>query len=151
MSRNYGWPEKLYVRSDRSGGPDACWPWLGNQDGSGYGLTHKPGGASTRAHRAVYEHEVGPIPEGMQLDHLCRNRICVNPAHLEVVTPEENQRRARYAVVGVCRKGHDVTKPGALKPERGGKVMRCRECNNQYVRAWRARKKVERESATSRP
>lgn len=57
------------------------------------------------AHRVVYELMVAPIPDGLQLDHLCRNRMCVNPQHLEPVSPKENTRRAR-ALITECPSGH---------------------------------------------
>jgi DNA-binding XRE family transcriptional regulator len=66
-----------------------CWVWLRNINEKGYGKI----GWKTRAHRAYYERFVGPIPEGMMLDHLCRIRACVNPDHLEPVTNGENVRR----------------------------------------------------------
>src|SRR5688500_6362748 len=69
-----------------------CWVWTGNQATGGYSQIHV-NGKSTGAHRVSYEHFVGPIPDGMQIDHLCRNRLCINPAHLEPVTPLENQLR----------------------------------------------------------
>lgn len=75
-----------------------CWEWIGGLD-VGYGffaLTHD---IKVGAHRWAYEHLVGPIPEGLHIDHLCRNRQCVNPDHLEPVTLEENTRRM-HAVRG---------------------------------------------------
>jgi hypothetical protein len=70
-----------------------CWLWRGALDGQGYGQLKAPGNTTVRAHRWVYEQLVGPIPDGLQLDHLCRVIICVNPDHLDPVTQAENVRR----------------------------------------------------------
>lgn len=66
-----------------------CWFWVGTRNHKGYGRS-KLAGIRTTAHRAAYTILVGPIPAGLQIDHLCRTHACVNPAHLEVVTPREN-------------------------------------------------------------
>jgi len=74
---------------------EACWLWPGRPRPDGYGVTSDPIlGSTGYAHRIVYRWLVGPIPHEMQLDHLCRVKLCVNPAHLEVVTGAENIRRA---------------------------------------------------------
>jgi hypothetical protein len=73
-----------------------CWPWCGYITPQGYGRYNRTIGGKRRAiqaHRLVYETEVGPIPEGMSLDHLCQNKWCVNPHHMEVVTRGENVSR----------------------------------------------------------
>lgn len=74
----------------------SCWFWTGAISRSGYG-NFWTGESYVSAHRWSYEHFVGPIPEGLDLDHLCRVRNCVNPAHLEPVTRQENLRRGREA------------------------------------------------------
>ena len=71
---------------------DGCWLWTKSIDYGGYGRIGQRG-VNARAHRVSYEHFVGPIPDGLSLDHLCRNRRCVNPDHLEPVTGSENTRR----------------------------------------------------------
>jgi len=89
---------------------DGCWSWVGSTR-SGYGV-FSIGGKHRRtmaAHRLVYELLVGPIPEGLQIDHLCRNRGCVRPSHLEPVTAAENVRRAILAGSRdkpACKWGH---------------------------------------------
>jgi hypothetical protein len=69
-----------------------CWEWTGAKQDA-YGLFKPKDGLVCRAHRASYEHYVGPIPFGYHIDHLCRNTMCVNPEHLEAVTAQENYRR----------------------------------------------------------
>lgn len=71
---------------------DGCWKWTGPTNGrKGYGhFSHRVHGLSQRAHKFAYTVTVGPVPDGMQLDHTCHNRMCVNPSHLRVVTNKEN-------------------------------------------------------------
>ena len=83
--------DRLWRRID-IGDPAACWEWTGGRSSAGYGYI-TAGGRKQPVHRVVYELLVGPIPEGLALDHLCRNVRCVNPDHLEPVTWRENVRR----------------------------------------------------------
>lgn len=99
-------PDVFWTRVD-IGEPDACWPWKMSTQPSGYGQTWN-GERVLYAHRVAYELAIGPIPEGLVLDHLCRNRRCVNPAHLEPVTNAENIRRAA-ALITHCPYGHEYT------------------------------------------
>jgi DNA-binding CsgD family transcriptional regulator len=88
--------EKLAALTDRRG-PNECWPWMGSSCNfsprSGLYGRCAFGGVTKYAHRATYEHCVGPIPDGLTIDHTCFNTLCQNPAHLEAVTKEENSRR----------------------------------------------------------
>jgi hypothetical protein len=95
--------ERFWSKVDKNGalptwtpflGP--CWAWTAGLFPAGYGC-FKLDGKSRLAHRLSYEWVIGPIPEGDDLDHLCRVRECCNPAHLEPVTPAENARRALFA------------------------------------------------------
>lgn len=110
----------------------------------GYGIT-KIGGKTTRIHRAVYEHFVGRIPPGLTLDHLCRNRACCNPAHLEPVSVGENVLRgvghtARNAAKTHCDNGHEFTPENTYVYGAGWR--QCLACNRARKRARRAHQGV---------
>lgn len=126
-----------------------CWLWTGTTNG-GYGSFTIPHenprpyrtGRSVRAHRWAYEYLIGPIPEGLDLDHLCRTLRCVNPNHLEPVTRGENQRRgtslwAQNARKTHCRRGHPFTPENILDPVSGRRE--CRECKREHGRQRRRR------------
>ena len=70
-------------------GDDDCWPWIGARSSHGYGM-RKVDGRTQMVHKIAYEECVGPIPDGMQIDHICRNRACCNPAHLRLATNKQN-------------------------------------------------------------
>lgn len=81
-----------------------CWTWTGARNPKGYGSVANGRGGSMLAHRKAYEHIVGPIPDGLTIDHLCLNKACVNPAHMEPVTRgENNSRMVRYPLVYTAR------------------------------------------------
>ena len=117
---------------------DGCWLWEGGQDRKGYGRFWLDG--ETRgAHRAGYILLVGPIPDGLQLDHLCREPSCVNPSHLEPVSPAENLRRAPDQISTVnaakthCKMGHEFTAEN-IYSARGRRE--CRSCRTEAVRRY---------------
>ena len=108
-SRECWWSRSAVEDFVAFGEEDECWEWLGRLDQDGYGLSPNRSVNDRGAHRAMYRLYVGPIPEGLTLDHLCRNRSCVNPAHLEPVLNAENTRRGGNAIKTHCVNGHEFT------------------------------------------
>lgn len=120
---------KKKIREDKVSG---CWHWIGAQKGNGYGNSWL-NGRNQPAHRVIYQLIKGEIPDGMDLDHLCRNRICVNPNHLEPVTRSVNLSRGlsgeNLASIARsmthCKRGHEFTEENT-RLYRGKRC--CRAC-----------------------
>lgn len=125
-----------------------CLNWIGPTDGKGYGFFSRPYQGEKRAHRAFWVRANGPIEPGLELDHLCRNRGCVQIDHLEPVTHDENIRRARRGLPGteMCRAGkHDVTSPDAWKVFPSSKGIRyCKGCLEESYQRGLARRRERR-------
>lgn len=122
---------RFWSKVDKTSG---CWLWTGAVTGSGYG-SGSAGGKAVLAHRWAYELMVGPIPEGLEIDHLCRVTLCVNPAHLEPVTHDENVRRA---MVTHCPAGHPYDEENTyVRPDRGSRE--CRVCLREQRRSRRVK------------
>lgn len=113
---------------------ETCWLWIGAPSGKGYGQMMIDG-RRIYVHRLAYELLVGPIPDGFQLDHLCRVKNCVNPAHLEPVTCQENIRRipVHYnSAKSECPKGHPLSGSNLYVDPTNRR--RCRQCRvEQYA------------------
>lgn len=134
-ARVYGTPdgpttaERFWSKVNKSQG---CWLWTAAVNARGYGKFKAE--RYEYAHRYAYRLMVGPIPPDMTLDHLCRTPLCVNPAHLEVVTALENRLRASRAITH-CPHGHQYTAENTATGSRGER--RCRECNRIRNRKYR--------------
>ena len=114
-----------------------CWEWTANRSQDGYGRI-KVSGRKVKAHRVSYELTYGPIPEGLTIDHLCRVRHCINPAHLEVVTNRENILRGHaFTAVNAakthCPQGHEYTPENTYISPKG--YRKCRACETSRLAA----------------
>lgn len=137
--------DRFWPKVDKNGA-GGCWLWTAGLDRHGYGrLGVARGLPSVRAHRLAYEMLVSPIPEGMQLDHLCRNRACVNPAHLEPVPQRENIRRGEgpsglNAQKTHCVHGHEFSEDNTRRDKKGNRT--CRTCKRAGDREYISRPEV---------
>lgn len=116
-------PARLWDKVEKT---ETCWNWTGNLSRDGYGrmFGHKDFG-TTLPHRITWQSANGPVPDGLELDHICNNRRCVRPGHMEAVTHAENVRRA-WARKTECPNGHPYTPENRVPDSRGGE--RCLPC-----------------------
>lgn len=138
-SRKTANPVRFWRRVDKSGGDDACWPWLGQVRPNGYGIVkfvHEGVAHHTCAHRLAFLLGGGRFTdESPVVDHLCRNRCCCNPRHLEAVSTKLNNQRGLSGQLRVaCPQGH------ALDGWHGGGYRYCKECARQRATRNRRRK-----------
>jgi hypothetical protein len=127
-----------------SEGPNDCWIWTAAKDRDGYGVFY-PCKVYRAAHRYSYEYHVAPIPDGLELDHLCRVRACVNPAHLEPVDPLTNKQRVSLRTH--CKNGHEFTPENThLRVTGGGENQgrACRACQRDASRRLYLKNKADR-------
>lgn len=144
------------VSVDRNSG---CWEWLGHVKATGYAELGVGGRSYIRLHRFAYERFKGPIPSGLEIDHLCRNRRCANPDHLEAVTPRENVLRGtgpipENAAKTHCWRGHPFTEENTYTQRSGDRVRGrgCRECHRiQGRESDRRRREKKRAKKAAQP
>lgn len=117
--------------------PDAHWIWIGALGGQGsYGVFWW-NGKQGMAHRASYEHFIGPIPKGLNPDHLCRIHACIRPEHLEAVTHKENMLRSIHHTKTECKQGHPFTTENVYTNTRGQRE--CKTCRRVAFLKWKAK------------
>lgn len=125
---------------------ETCWLWKAGTGTHGYGTFADAGRKPVLAHRFAYEAFVGPIPDGLTIDHLCHTPLCVNPDHLEPVTQQENCRRAKARLTH-CPQGHPYDEANTWISKSGHR--QCRTCNRDRQRALREAALAAREASVS--
>lgn len=142
---------EFYMPEPNSG----CWIWIGSRKPDGYGIFWVDDKCEG-AHRWSFEHHVGAIPDGLVIDHLCRQPWCVNPDHLEAVTHRENVLRgvsvlADHARQTHCKRGHELTEDNIYRPPNRNERI-CRQCSrlkSARLAAKRKRLRAERRDGGS--
>lgn len=135
----------MWGKVDKS--KSSCWTFTGSLNNRGYGQV-RFGGRLVLAHRLAYEELIGPIPDGLVLDHLCRNRACVNPAHLEPVSMRVNGLRgigssAQNARKTHCKRGHEFTPENTITIQGVYGLQRsCKECKHEAQRRYKQSRKA---------
>lgn len=135
-------PERLASRIAVA--DNGCWIWQGARTQKGYGMTSASFCGQRPTHRATYTLLIGPIPDGYEVDHLCRVGSCCNPQHLEPVTRQENRRRSPFAPERRthCPKGHPYEGANLYINAVGARV--CKACQREASRAQAAKRKAWR-------
>lgn len=136
--------EERFWQHTAVAGPDECWLWKLRPTSRGYGRMTTPLGSSTPAHRVSVLLSGREIPDDHVVDHICRNRMCVNPSHLRVVTPKINGLENNISPPAMnakrthCSKGHEFNETNSFVSKRGWRV--CRPCQELRDAEYRARK-----------
>jgi hypothetical protein len=133
---------------------EVCWEWMAATDRGGYGVFN-PNGTLVRAHRFAWENLVGPIPEGLHIDHLCRNRICVCIDHLEPVTPKMNhergtsvvRRKIQAATITHCPRNHEYNEENTNVNKRTG-ARKCLTCHRDNERRRRDQRRKDNDNGS---
>lgn len=128
------WQDRFWDKVEKTA---TCWIWKAAQYPWGYGMINT-GDRNMRAHRLSYEMVNGPIPKGLELDHLCRVPSCVRPDHLEAVSHKENMRRSMAGIISgqmqrakkLCRNGHSYSGTNLIIRKNGRRE--CRTCKNYF-------------------
>ncbi|MGW5518483.1 HNH endonuclease signature motif containing protein [Nocardia africana] len=133
--------QKLYANTEFV--PQGCWNWTRAKSAAGYGVVRPAGSKQVvYTHRASFEFHRGPIPTGMDIDHLCRNRACCNPTHLEAVTHQVNMLRAPFTALDLhrnkthCVNGHEFTPENTYQARSQRRCKTCRKASDaaRYLR-----------------